>query len=62
MQPNATLPKQIRRELPRWRAILAARSAGVSIAQLASDYDVTDTQVYALLAKAKHAKEQGWLC
>lgn len=53
--------KAQRRELPRWAKILRLRGAGLTVHELATLEDITPTQVYALLHKAKEAKRQGWI-
>ena len=56
-EPN----KSQRRELERWGKLLKLKESGFSVHQLAQLEDVTTTQIYALLAKAKDAKQRGWI-
>ena len=59
---TATEPtKSQRREFSRWANILKLREAGVPIETLAKTEDVSTTQIYALLARARKAKELGWI-
>ena len=53
--------KQQRRELPRWGMILQRRTMGLTVAELARLLDVSETQVYALLKRAREAREKGWI-
>lgn len=53
--------KQQKRELARWAQIKKLHEAGLSIAELSTKYDVTPAQIYALLARAKEAREKGWI-
>lgn len=52
--------KQARRELPRWKRLLEMREQGLSIRELANLYDISESQVYELLSRAKKAREDGW--
>ena len=61
MEATKEMPKQAKRELARWKTILALREAGLTPAELAARYDITTSQVYALLVRAKDAKQRGWL-
>lgn len=53
--------KQAKRELLRWSSILRLKEAGLSVSELAVKFDVSETQVYALLKNAREAREKGWI-
>ena len=59
---TATPPtKAQKRELPRWARVLRMRESGMGISALAAAEDISTSQVYYLLSRAKNAREQGLL-
>ena len=61
MATTTVISKQAARELARWKVVLALREAGLTMDELAAKYDITTSQVYALLARAREARAKGWL-
>lgn len=53
--------KTQKREFGRWRRVLALREGGLSITEIMLREDVSQSQIYALLAKARWARSLGWL-
>ena len=61
MDPTVVISKQARRELPRWKRLLARRESGLSVLELAKLEDVTPEAIYLVLKRAKQARNKGWL-
>ena len=41
--------------------VLKLHEAGLTIQELSAKYDINKSQVYALLARAREAREKGWI-
>ena len=57
LQPS----KQARREFSRWKKVLEMVEQGKTTLEIAVHFDVTTNQIYALIARAKAAREKGWI-
>ena len=53
--------KQARREFPRWKTVLELVAQGKTSLEMAIHFDVTTNQIYALIARAKSARDKGWI-